>query len=118
MDEDMKERLIAIARLIVAIMVTWAAIANAAGIDVLAVLEVLRYLFAHPETLMSALLIGYAWWCNENISTEAQMAQKYLKLWKAQRDMAGGEEDMTMDPEDPEGDEGPEEEIEAVMEEE
>lgn len=118
MDEDMKEKVIAIARLVVAVMVTWAAIANAAGIDVLAVMDVLRYLFAHPEVIIPAILIGIAWWFNENITTEAQMAQKYMKLWKAQRNMAGGEEDMSMDPDDPEGDDGPEEDDEVVMEEE
>lgn len=123
MDEDVKERLIAIARLVVAVMVTWAAIANAAGIDVLDVMEILRYLFAHPEALVSAATIAIAWWYNENMTTEAQMAQKYMKLWKVQRDMAGGEEDMALDPDDPEDDDGPEEEdepkdAEAVMEEE
>lgn len=122
MDEDVKERLIAIARLVVAVMVTWAAIANAAGIDVLDVMEILRYLFAHPETLISAVTIAIAWWYNENMTTEAQMAQKYMKLWKAQRDMAGGEEDMALDPDDPEDDDGPKkedepEDAEVVMEE-
>lgn len=66
-----KERLIAIARLVVALAFVWCSIANAAGIDVLDFVEGLRYAISHPESLMAALMVGIAWWYNENISDRA-----------------------------------------------
>lgn len=67
----MKKRIIAIARLVAALAVTWVSIANAAGIDVLAVMEVLKYGITHPETLLASLLVGIAWWYNEDITNKA-----------------------------------------------
>ena len=116
---DIKEIVVAILRLLVALALMWLSVANAAGIDVLAFMEVLKYALEHPEVLAAAIAAAYAWWKNENITEEARMAQSYLKLWKSQRDMAGGEEDMSMDPDDPEDDDGPEEDDDdVVMEEE
>ncbi len=67
----MKQRVMAIARLLIALVFVWASLANAAGIDVLAFVDVLRYALSHPETLAAAVAIGWAWWKNENITDKA-----------------------------------------------
>ena len=66
-----KERVVAIARLIVALTFVWCSIANAANIDVLDFVEGIRYAISHPESLMAAFMVGIAWWYNENISDRA-----------------------------------------------
>lgn len=67
----MKHRIIAIARLLIALVFVWASLANAAGIDPLAIIEVIRYALSHPEALAASAAIGWAWWKDENITERA-----------------------------------------------
>lgn len=78
----MEKRLIAIARLIAALAVIWVSIANAAGFDVLAFVEVLKYGLTHPETLLASFLVGIAWWYNEDITDKAILNSERNKTFE------------------------------------
>ena len=71
MSKEMKSRVIAFARLIAVFIFMYGTIANAAGIDVLKIIEVLRYILTHPEALLSAAFATIAWWYNEDVTDRA-----------------------------------------------
>ena len=79
------------------------AIANLV-VDAVLVLNIfLQALGKHPlpvneemiYTVVSYVALGiwnlWIWWKNQNITVEAQTAQKYLEMWKQDKDKAGGE---------------------------
>lgn len=87
----MKEKVKAIANIIIAAVLFLNAILTASGknpipFDESAITEALSYLAAGIDTI-------WIWWKNQNISVEAQTAQKVIDEMKANRNKAGGEGD-------------------------
>lgn len=80
MSKQTKERVIAFARLGIALIFVWASIANAAGLDPLAFIEVLRYALSNPETLAASAAVGVAWWYNENVTDRAILDAERSKV--------------------------------------
>lgn len=87
----MKEKVKAIANIIIAAVLFLNAILTASGknpipFDESAITEALSYLAAGIDTI-------WIWWKNQNISVEAQTAQKVIDEMKVNRNKAGGEGD-------------------------
>lgn len=80
MRNDLKSRIIAFARLIAVFIFMYGTIANAAGIDVLEFIEVLRYILTHPEALLTAAFAAIAWWYNENVTDGAILKAERNKM--------------------------------------
>lgn len=87
----MKEKSKAIANVIIAGLLLLNAILTASGknplpFDEYAITETLSYIAAAVDTV-------WIWWKNQNVTIEAQTAQKIMDDMKKSRDMSGGEGD-------------------------
>ena len=80
----MRERVLAFLRLLIALALVWGSIAKAAGIDVFAVVDVIRYSLENPEALAAAVTVGYAWWKNENVTERAIRNEERNRLLEAE----------------------------------
>jgi len=90
-----EERVMAIIRIVALFVTAFNAILTATGknpipFDENLVGEVVSYILAGIAAI-------WAWWKNNNITTEAQIAQKKLVELKANRDKVGGENNSDPD---------------------
>ena len=46
----------------------------------LAFAEVFRYALSHPETLLASILVGIAWWYNEDVTNKAILEAERNKV--------------------------------------
>lgn len=85
----MSEKTKAIANLVVDAVLVLNILLQAMGKHPLPVNEEMLY------TVVSYTALGiwniWIWWKNQNVTIEAETAQAYMNLWKAQKDIGGGE---------------------------
>ena len=90
----MKQRIIALIRLFVTLVLIWCSTAQAIGADIFDIVEVLSYTLNTPTVMGAYGAAIWAWWKNNNMTRAAQSMQPGLDEIKAiDKDEAGGEGD-------------------------